>query len=188
MIIFILLVFCLLNFNISQQIPNFNLSTIPSTNSTLTSCGVLNPSKQDDCTNSSDTFNYCCYLTSASSTGGFCQPISPTKFQVSMKTWTVNGTSYGIECGIEEGKMGTPCGVVDPKNYTDCTKYSTTSNSCCYYNNPSLAVNYCFWIGTYLPYSPIASVQCTPPSLSSNSSKYIDYGLTGMILFFLATL
>jgi hypothetical protein len=174
----------ILTFIMSQQVPSFNFSSIPS-NTTVTNnaCGVPNPTKKEDCFKSSDIFSYCCYLTPPTGAGGICQPINPTKYQTSMKTWMVNGTSYGIDCGITEGAMGTPCGVVEPKVYTDCTKYSTTNNSCCYYTNSTISVNYCFWMGSYLPLSPIPAVQCTPPVTAAISAEFLNLNKKYLVAF-----
>jgi hypothetical protein len=185
----LIVLLCISTIIFTQTVPSFNFSTIPSnTTATRTYCGQGTPTKKEDCTKYSDTFNYCCYMTPANGTANFCYNVAPTKFQTSMKTWNINGTNYGVDCGIQDGAMGTPCGVVNPTIYTDCTRYSTTNNSCCYYTNATIGVNYCFWIGMYMPYSPISAVQCTPPPVNvtsgtTTSSNYIQvYFVTFMLI------
>jgi hypothetical protein len=182
--IILLVIFCLLNYLTSQQnssMPIFDFSTIPANQTLATECGLPNPQHSTDCTQFNNMFTYCCYMTSLSKPN-FCQPILPTKYQTSITSWTVNDTSFGINCDIKEGSLGSPCGVVDPKNYTDCTKYSTSKNSCCFYKNSTLDLTYCFWMGTYFPYSPINSVQCTPPISTVNSANYFGTLLIAFII------
>jgi hypothetical protein len=170
----LLIFYFFINQVISQQTssaPSFDFSSIPANQTLPTKCGVPDPKNSTDCTQHNNMFTYCCYMTS-SNKSNFCQPILPTKYQPSMSSWSVNGTNYGIKCDIKEGSMGSPCGVIGPKNYTDCTKYSTSKNSCCFYKNSTLDITYCFWMGTYFPYSPITAVQCTPPISTVNSANF----------------
>ena len=173
-------------------LPSFDFGSLPSANSPPSPC--VTPSSitsSKSCTSQSTTFSYCCQMTPTSGTGQFCSSVGPTQYLPSMKTWAINGTSYNVQCDIVDGLTGTPCGVLSPKTYTDCTRYSNTTNSCCMYSNSTLNVNYCFWIGMPLSISPVPSVQCNPPStgmMSSDASIISYYNLLIMsiivIIFF----
>ena len=178
----------LFTYILSQQnatLPSFNFSSLPSNLTIATSCGVASPKNSTDCTQQNSMLSYCCYLTRPLG-ASICQPISPLSYQTSITSWNLNGTNYSIKCDIKEGSTGSPCGVVGPNTYTDCTKYSTSSNSCCYYKNSTLGANYCFWMGSYFPYSPIPAVQCTPPvtanSTSTTSSQTYIYNTSYFVL------
>lgn len=108
-------------------------------------CGSGSPNKSTDCTNSNTLTQYCCYMTPLEGGPGFCNTISPPKYEPYMKTYQLYNREFKIECDIAMGTQGTPCGTVNPEKYTDCTSHSMIDNSCCYYNSGN--VTYCFWLG-----------------------------------------
>lgn len=187
----ILIATTLLAFINSQTNPSldatalFDFSSIPANITMPMTCGVPNPAQPSDCHAHNSMFLYCCHATSVTGGSSTCAPISPLGWLPSMSVYPINGTNYNVNCGVQEGAMGTPCGKLQPTKYTDCTSSSTAQNSCCMYSNSGLGINFCFWAGMSMPVSPIPSVVCTPPS-SSSSLQGISYILIGLIslLFF----
>lgn len=158
----------------SQQggLPSFDFSQLNNLPN-RTTCGSTNPQEGKECFDDSNQFSYCCYLTKGDTKK--CEVVSPPRYRTSMTTWTVNGTDYNIDCNVTAGTPGTPCGVVDPATYSNCTSYSTQTNSCCrYYNGNLTNANICVWLGIRLDISPFPGLTCNPPPSSSDSSSSIN--------------
>ena len=60
-----------------------------------------------------------------------CYPFSRDIYYKMSRTVKINGYSFSVDCG---NSRGTLCGdIVNPVSYKDCSIYSTSSNSCCFY-------------------------------------------------------
>ena len=133
--------------------------------STAGECGKANPTVSTDCTSVSWQQNYCCYMTPLDGGNSFCNWIGPPTILPSMEKYTLEGVEYKVDCDIQEGKQGTPCGVIGPKDYKECSSSSKSDNSCCMYVDGDLT--YCFWLGYRGLGSVVAKVTCYSTFLSS---------------------
>jgi hypothetical protein len=133
--------------------------------STAGKCGIINPTVSTDCTSKNIRENYCCFMTPSDGGASFCNWISPPAYLPSMETYNLEGVDYTIDCGIVEGKQGTPCGILNPKELKDCSASSTENNSCCIYHLDDL--KYCFWLGYSGKGQVITTVTCNSTFLSS---------------------
>ena len=70
------------------------------------------------------------------------------------RTVKINGYSFSVDCGSSRGTL---CGdIVNPVSYKDCSIYSKSDNSCCFYKymykNPDdddwQTETNCVWLGT----------------------------------------
>jgi hypothetical protein len=141
--------------------------SVTSVPSTAGNCGSDNPEVSTDCTTENGQQTYCCYMTPTNGGASFCNTISPPMYLPSMTTYDLEGTDYNIDCDIVEGTEQTPCGVVGPNELSDCTEYSTDTNSCCYYNLNDNRI--CVWAGNKLFGNIVTGLDC-----GSNHSSYIS--------------
>jgi|LauGreDrversion4_2_1035121.scaffolds.fasta_scaffold115456_1 hypothetical protein len=119
------------------------------------------PLKEKDCFNKTGSLNrsFCCYLyVSNNMTQPLCRSIVLSKnLSFPPKTFDINQTEYLVSCdrnyepADEYSKIGTQCGnsTYLPKKSSDCTKYSTYNNTCCFYQNNITNFSKCFWLGIY---------------------------------------
>jgi hypothetical protein len=108
-------------------------------------CGKENPSNSKDCTASNTFTEYCCHLTNPENNQTMCRKIFPPTFNPAYNMIRMDNTDYMINCDIQEGSPGTPCGIPAPGSPEDCTTSSSETNSCCHFGSDSLS--YCFWLG-----------------------------------------
>jgi len=155
---------CYLMFFLSSTINSSDelRSLLPST---AGNCGKANPTISTDCTSVSWQQNYCCLMTTMDGANSFCNWIGPPTILPSMEKYTLEGVEYKVDCDIQEGIQGTPCSVVAPKELKECSKASTSDNSCCMYVDGDLT--YCFWLGYKGLGSVVAKVTCYSSFLSS---------------------
>jgi hypothetical protein len=149
--------------------------------STAGNCGNPSPANSTDCTSSNNQTTYCCYMTPYDGSPNFCNWISPPAYLPSMVNYTLENSTYGIDCDIIEGTQGTPCGVNNPLSPSNCTAFSNSTDSCCYYTG---GPNYCFWLG-FKGYGTLrANVECD--RLSSSFIQIftvLSYLITALILY-----
>ncbi len=104
----------------------------------LTNCPIAEVAENiSDCTGKSKPGNRCCHLSTMFETNfSICIQLSSSVYD-GLKTYSMGGILYNIDCGEEEFdsyknvRSGTPCGRADPQNVEDCRKYSTLKSSCC---------------------------------------------------------
>ena len=108
-------------------------------------CGLNPPRDETDCFNYQSNTTDCCYI--YNQTNSLCLEIQNPNGIFPGSIFTYNNQQYQINCNLRtfHGQIGTSCGKQNPKNLTDCSNFSTSSNHCCYYNTSSKS--YCFWIG-----------------------------------------
>ena len=108
-------------------------------------CGLNPPRDQTDCFNYQFNGTDCCYLYNENES--LCLKIQSPDQILPGSSYTFNNTQFQINCNTTSflGQIGTPCGVSNPQNSTQCSNASTSSNNCCYYNNA--ITSYCFWLG-----------------------------------------
>jgi len=100
---------------------------------------------KENCHSKSTITNYCCFLyTDSNSSQGVCymQPIYG--YEGSKTTIVYNNVNYKINCNHEQDLI---CGIDNPQTNSDCKKYSTETNSCCYYEHDEGKSKGCFWYG-----------------------------------------
>lgn len=88
----------------------------------------------------------CCHLQGNYDGNYFskCYSIAWVDYYKLARSTILNGFEYTLDCGKRRGAF---CGdVVNPVNYQDCGIYSTSGNSCCYYNYKGKTN--CVWLGT----------------------------------------
>lgn len=108
-------------------------------------CGKENPRFSKDCTASNNFSEYCCYLTNPENNQTMCRKIFPLSYNPAYNMIRMDNTDFMINCDIQEGSPGTPCGIPAPGSPEDCTTSSGDFNSCCHFASDSLS--YCFWLG-----------------------------------------
>ena len=150
--------------------------------STAGNCGNPSPGISTDCTSSNNQTNYCCYMTPLDGVSpNFCNWISPPEYLPSMVNYTLENSIYGIDCDIIVGTQGTPCGINHPISASNCTSFSNSTNSCCYYTG---GPNYCFWLGFKGRGALRANVECDKLSSSYLSIFSVLFCLiTALILY-----
>ena len=96
-------------------------------------CGSYIPYDGDSCFQYTNATSICCYLR-GNFEGNYhtmCYPFSRDIYYKMSRTVKINGYSFSVDCG---NSRGTLCGdIVNPVSYKDCSIYSTSSNSCCFY-------------------------------------------------------
>lgn len=119
-------------------------------------CGSFIPYNGDSCFQYTNSSSICCYLRGnfEGNYHSMCYPFSRKLYYKMSRHVKINGYLFTLDCGRKRGAL---CGdVVNPVNYKDCSIYSTTKNSCCFYKyrykNP-LDNSYqedtnCVWLGT----------------------------------------
>jgi hypothetical protein len=115
----------------------------------------LNANNSTECNKFNDDNILCCYLTLITNkTQNICYPISKAEYKGET---TINyfQKSYHAYCGLgEEHNSLYPklpnetllCSEKFPKSPEMCSKHSTSSNTCCHYENDGITG--CYWLGT----------------------------------------
>ena len=123
-------------------------------------CGSYIPRDASSCAQYTTSDSICCFLR-GNFEGNFhsmCFPFPRSIYYKMGRSVKINGYTFKLDCGSERGAL---CGdVVDPVSYKDCSVYSTSGNSCCFYTydyknpdendtaNPWLTETNCLWLGT----------------------------------------
>ena len=124
-------------------------------------CGSYIPYDGDSCFQYTNSSSICCFLR-GNFEGNYhtmCYPFSRDIYYKMSRTVKINGYSFSVDCGSSRGTL---CGdIVNPVSYKDCSIYSTSSNSCCFYKytykNPKTSEDEedewetetnCVWLGT----------------------------------------
>ena len=124
---------------------------------TLTSyCGSYIPYDGSSCFQYTNSSSICCFLR-GNFEGNYhtmCYPFSIDIYYKMSRTVKINGYSFSVDCG---NSRGTLCGdIVNPVSYKDCSIYSKSGNSCCFYkymyknpdDNDWQTETNCVWLGT----------------------------------------
>ena len=125
-------------------------------NYTLSSyCGSYIPYDGSSCFQYTNQTSICCFLR-GNFEGNYhtmCYPFQRTYYYKMSRQVKINGYTYSVDCGDSRGTL---CGdVVNPVNYKDCSIYSKSDNSCCFYkytyktlDNKTETETNCVWLGT----------------------------------------
>ena len=120
-------------------------------------CGSYIPYDGSSCFQYTNESSICCFLR-GNFEGNYhtmCYPFNREIYYKMSRKVKINGYTYSVDCGESRGTL---CGdVVNPVNYKDCSIYSKSDNSCCFYkyyyktDNESkdweVETN-CVWLGT----------------------------------------
>jgi hypothetical protein len=99
---------------------------------------------KENCHSKSTISTYCCFLyTDSNPSQGMCyiQPI--TSYDGDITTIVYKDLTYNRNCNHEHDMI---CGLTNPQTKSDCKKYSTETNSCCFYDYDGISKG-CFWYG-----------------------------------------
>ena len=119
-------------------------------------CGSYIPYDGSSCFQYTNSSSICCFLR-GNFEGNYhtmCYPFSRDIYYKMSRTVKINGYSFSVDCG---NSRGTLCGdIVNPVSYKDCSIYSKSDNSCCFYRymykNPDdtewQTETNCVWLGT----------------------------------------
>ena len=119
-------------------------------------CGSYIPYSGRSCFEYTNSTSICCFLR-GNFEGNYhtmCYPFSRDIYYKMTRQVKINGYLFTVDCGRSRGTL---CGdVVNPVSYKDCSIYSTSDNSCCFYKyiykNPdeddwNTETN-CVWLGS----------------------------------------
>ena len=118
-----------------------------------------------------------------------CYPFSRDIYYKMSRTVKINGYSFSVDCGTSRGTL---CGdIVNPVSYKDCSIYSNSGNSCCFYKymykNPDeddwQTETNCVWLGT----GDIGEMSYNKLTIIC-SNKFIKYSIISFVLFFIIVL
>ena len=124
--------------------------------SNLSYCGSYIPNNGDSCWQYTNATSICCFLR-GNFEGNYhtmCYPFSRDIYYKMSRSVKINGYLFQLDCGRSRGIL---CGdVVHPVSYKDCSIYSTSSNSCCFYryqyrdpeSDKFIEDTNCVWLGT----------------------------------------
>lgn len=141
-------------------------------------CGSYLPYNVTDCTRLSTISGYCCYYSVPDSEmANMCKSISIADYP-NTQGYTVIGTNnFTINCGnTYTSNTATKCGntTSTPKLATHCNIYSSTTDSCCYYNYAQ--EQGCYWLGAKyegsVPYGNFI-LECGGNNIIINFSLYL---------------
>ncbi len=120
-------------------------------------CGSYIPYDGDSCFQYTNESSICCFLR-GNFEGNYhtmCYPFDRSIYYKMSRQVKINGYLYSVDCGESRGTL---CGdVVNPVSYKDCSIYSKSDNSCCfykyYYKLTNTSDEYeeetnCVWLGT----------------------------------------
>ena len=119
-------------------------------------CGSYIPYDGSSCFQYTNSSSICCFLR-GNFEGNYhtmCYPFSRDIYYKMSRTVKINGYSFSVDCGSSRGTL---CGdIVNPVSYKDCSIYSKSDNSCCFYKymykNPEdddwQTETNCVWLGT----------------------------------------
>ena len=161
-------------------------------------CGSYIPYDGSSCFQYTNSSSICCFLR-GNFEGNYhtmCYPFSRDIYYKMSRTVKINGYSFSVDCGSSRGTL---CGdIVNPVSYKDCSIYSKSDNSCCFYKytykNPDKISHdeseddwqtetNCVWLGTgdigEMSYNKL-TVIC--------SSNYLKYSILLLFLIFIMIL
>jgi hypothetical protein len=113
------------------------------------------PNNANECNKFNDNINYCCFLSpvenkTANNNDNLCYPIEITKYK-GQGTINYSRTTYHVNCGIGSENFSLDssnvkkCGILNPLKAQQCYDFSTSTNSCCFFNNDGLSG--CYYLG-----------------------------------------
>lgn len=108
-------------------------------------CGSYLPKDETSCDKFTHSTNICCHLTGKlyGTIQSMCYPFVREDYYRMKRTVGINEFNFKLKCG---NKRGASCGqVVNPVTYKDCSIYSESKNSCCYYTYKG--TTNCVWLG-----------------------------------------
>ena len=158
--------------------------------------GSYIPYDGDSCFQYTNSSSICCFLR-GNFEGNYhtmCYPFSRDIYYKMSRTVKINGYSFSVDCGSSRGTL---CGdIVNPVSYKDCSIYSTSSNSCCFYKytykNPKTSEDEedewetetnCVWLGT----GDIGEMSYNKLTIIC-SSNFIKFNTISLFLLFIILL
>jgi hypothetical protein len=132
-------------------------------------CGAFPPKDTTSCTNYNTDDTLCCRLYEYTNQLflSMCYPIQKVDYLALNGEITLNGYHYFLDCGISQG---TTCGTIfAPQSYKDCSQFSTSDNSCCYYKYKDDTS--CVWLGK----PDVGEIHSNGISLICDSTFLITY-------------
>ena len=154
-------------------------------------CGSYIPYDGSSCFQYTNATSICCFLR-GNFEGNYhtmCYPFSRDIYYKMSRTVRINGYSFSVDCGSSRGTL---CGdIVNPVSYKDCSIYSKSGNSCCFYKymykNPDdpewQTETNCVWLGT----GDIGEMSYNKLTIIC-SSNYTKYSLILFIIIFIIIL
>ena len=154
-------------------------------------CGSYIPYDWSSCFQYTNATSICCFLR-GNFEGNYhtmCYPFSRDIYYKMSRTVRINGYSFSVDCGSSRGTL---CGdIVNPVSYKDCSIYSKSGNSCCFYKymykNPDdpewQTETNCVWLGT----GDIGEMSYNKLTIIC-SSNYTKYSLILFIIIFIIIL
>ena len=154
-------------------------------------CGSYIPYDGSSCFQYTNESSICCFLR-GNFEGNYhtmCYPFSRDIYYKMSRTVRINGYSFSVDCGSSRGTL---CGdIVNPVSYKDCSIYSKSGNSCCFYKymykNPDdpewQTETNCVWLGT----GDIGEMSYNKLTIIC-SSNYTKYSLILFIIIFIIIL
>lgn len=154
-------------------------------------CGSYIPYDGSSCFQYTNASSICCFLR-GNFEGNYhtmCYPFSRDIYYKMSRTVKINGYSFSVDCGSSRGTL---CGdIVNPVSYKDCSIYSKSDNSCCFYkysyknddNESFQTETNCVWLGT----GDIGEMTYNKLTLIC-SSKFMNYNIILLLLFFILIL
>ena len=151
-------------------------------------CGSYIPYDGSSCFQYTNATSICCFLR-GNFEGNYhtmCYPFSRDIYYKMSRTVKVNGYRFSVDCGTSRGTL---CGdIVNPVSYKDCSIYSKSGNSCCFYKytyrnsdeEPWQTETNCVWLGT----GDIGEMSYNKLTIIC-SNNYIKFGLIPLILIFI---
>ena len=154
-------------------------------------CGSYIPYDGSSCFQYTNSTSICCFLR-GNFEGNYhtmCYPFSRDIYYKMSRTVKINGYSFSVDCGTSRGTL---CGdIVNPVSYKDCSIYSNSGNSCCFYKymykNPDeddwQTETNCVWLGT----GDIGEMSYNKLTIIC-SNKFLKYSIISFVLFFITVL
>ena len=106
-------------------------------------------------------------------------PIPHHTYQSSFNSNLIKDTNNSFSCDLKQCYFDFTFDIIVRKKILNLTKDATFSNSAIINKNSTIDIIYCFWIGSYFPYSPILSLHCSHPLVQT---AYLVSYLTPMIM------
>ena len=108
--------------------------------------GSYIPKDESTCDKFTNSTSICCYLQGNfdGAPHSLCYPFERDFYYSLSRTVSLNSFRYKLNCGQKRGAL---CGqVVNPVTYKDCSIFSKSKNSCCFYTYKN--TTNCVWLGT----------------------------------------
>ena len=149
-------------------------------------CGSYIPYDGSSCFQYTNATSICCFLR-GNFEGNYhtmCYPFSRDIYYKMSRTVKVNGYRFSVDCGTSRGTL---CGdIVNPVSYKDCSIYSKSGNSCCFYKytyrnsdeEPWQTETNCVWLGT----GDIGEMSYNKLTIIC-SNNYIKFSLISLFIF-----